>query len=240
MDRNSALARSSNDELGSEIHRKHLDSSLTLAKSKKLVEVISNLSNRSTLADVGCFDGSFFSAYESCGVLQIDGYDILPSALDSARLVYPHSKIVAWDFEVEKAPVHDSTYDVIVCADVIEHLFDPNNLVSECFRILKEGGMCIFLTPNLASLWNRYQLLRGRVPLGHPGVAPMFRGDSNVNPGHSRIGTAKEWVCLLRAKGFSVSQVDGIWSSKISRTVSLGRPTLAHTLVFLCSKNLSS
>lgn len=240
MIRNSALARKANEALGSEVHRRHLDSPLALAKSNKLFEIISNVSNRSTLADVGCFDGSFFDTYNSCGVSQIDGYDTLPSALDSAKASHPNSKTMIWDFEVEKSPAPDCTYDIIVCADVIEHLYDPNNLVSECFRILKDGGTCIFLTPNLASLWNRYLLLRGRMPLGHPGVAPMFKGDINVNLGHSRIGTAKEWELFIRTKGLLISRIDGIWSSRMSKVISLGHPTLAHTLVFLCSKRSSS
>jgi 2-polyprenyl-3-methyl-5-hydroxy-6-metoxy-1,4-benzoquinol methylase len=240
MNKNSALARKVNEALGAEVLQRHLDSPLSRAKSKKLFEIISSLSKKDMLADVGCFDGSLFETYESCGVSQVDGYDIIPTALDEARASHPNSKTALWDFEVDKSPAHDSSYDIIVCADVIEHLFDPSNLVSECFRILKEGGVCIFLTPNLASLWNRYLLLRGRVPLGHPGVAPMFKEDRNVNPGHSRIGTAIEWKSFLRAKGFVVSKVDGIWASRFSRIIALDRPSYAHTLVFVCSKSSSS
>ncbi len=225
-----------NESKGSEILAEGLDSPFTSLKIRKLMKIISESPSKDRLADVGCFDGKFFKFYKSCGVKSIDGFDILPDALDLARKQDSDVRTFLWNFEGERAPAGDSEYDIIVCSDVIEHLFDPDNLLSECFRILKPSGIFILLTPNLASAWNRYLSFRGRMPLGHPGVSPMKRTETTVNLAHSRIGTSKEWAGLLLSSGFKVQKIDGIWSGNLSRIVCAGRPTLSHTLVFTCSK----
>ncbi|MHB8567367.1 MAG: class I SAM-dependent methyltransferase [Nitrososphaerales archaeon] len=221
--------------MGSKVLVEEVDSPLTDAKICKVGEIISKLSMKDTLADVGCFDGRFFDVYRSSGVKSVDGYDILPNALELARKK-GGARTFLWDFESERAPSPDSSYAVIVCSDVIEHLFETKNLVNECYRILKPSGTCILLTPNLASLWNRYLVFRGKMPLGHPGVALDLRTESQINLAHVRMGTAREWIGLLRSAGFKISNIDGLWSSSLSKIVSLERPTMAHTLVITCSK----
>jgi 2-polyprenyl-3-methyl-5-hydroxy-6-metoxy-1,4-benzoquinol methylase len=237
-DSGSALARNENRKLGLGILHDEKDSPFTQAKIRKLSEIISALDQRENLADVGCFDGRFFDSYSGCGVKSIDGFDILPEALELARKRKTSGlgRDFLWDFENEKAPVPDCTYDVIVCADVIEHIFNTRNLVSECYRILKPKGTCIFLTPNLVSLWNRYRALFGKMPLGHPGVSIDQKTEGQVNLGHSRMGTAKEWVGLLESAGFKVDHVDGLWRGRFSKIISLGRPTLSHTIIIECSR----
>lgn len=185
------------------------------------------------LADVGCFDGYFMDIYKACGILSVDGFDVLPEALEAAA--ERGMRAFLWDFEAERAPVPDGFYDAIVCADVLEHVHNTENLVSECHRILKPRGTCVFITPNLTSLWNRYLVLRGRMPQGHPGVSVNARTEAQVNLGHARMGTAREWGGLLQAMGFQVQSVSGLWCGGLSRLISLNRYTLAPSLLFVCS-----
>jgi len=51
-------------------------------------------------------------------------------------------------------PLHleAETFDVIVSAEVIEHLENPRAIVREWFRLLKPGGLLMFSTPNNESL----------------------------------------------------------------------------------------
>jgi ubiquinone/menaquinone biosynthesis C-methylase UbiE len=48
----------------------------------------------------------------------------------------------------ECLPLPDSYVDVIILADVIEHLVDPISCIRECWRVLKPGGRFIITTPN--------------------------------------------------------------------------------------------
>lgn len=45
-------------------------------------------------------------------------------------------------------PVSDSAYDLVVAAEVIEHLENPRFTVREIFRLLRPGGSAIVSTPN--------------------------------------------------------------------------------------------
>ncbi len=45
-------------------------------------------------------------------------------------------------------PQREETFDVIVAAEVIEHLENPRAMVREIFRLLKPGGYAVISTPN--------------------------------------------------------------------------------------------
>jgi 2-polyprenyl-3-methyl-5-hydroxy-6-metoxy-1,4-benzoquinol methylase len=45
-------------------------------------------------------------------------------------------------------PGHDGAFDVVVAAEVIEHLENPRFMIREIFRLLRPGGTAIVTTPN--------------------------------------------------------------------------------------------
>lgn len=53
---------------------------------------------------------------------------------------------------LESAAVPSASVDVVVMADVIEHLFDPAAVLREIHRVLAPGGRLLLLTPDIGSL----------------------------------------------------------------------------------------
>lgn len=93
------------------------------------------------------------------------------------------------------------TYDVIVMAEVIEHLYTAPQLVLAYLRtLIQPGGRLIVQTPNAASIQKRIKMMLGRNPY------EMIRTD-NTNPGHFREYTIRELRNLSQAAGFDVEQV---------------------------------
>jgi SAM-dependent methyltransferase len=79
-------------------------------------------------------------------------------------------------------------FDVVVMAEVIEHLHTAPTLVLACVAgWLKPGGRLVLQTPNAARLDARLKLLAGRNPY------EMLREDTG-NPGHFREYTVAELV----------------------------------------------
>ena len=57
-----------------------------------------------------------------------------------------------------KLPFKNNEFDLIWCSEVIEHLINPTETISEFHRILKNNGEMIITTPN-SGFW-LYHLLR--------------------------------------------------------------------------------
>lgn len=58
--------------------------------------------------------------------------------------------------DAEYLPVHNASFDLVVCAQVYEHVADAQVLVSEIFRVLKPGGACFFSGPNRLDIIERH------------------------------------------------------------------------------------
>jgi len=54
--------------------------------------------------------------------------------------------------------VKDEQYDAIYAGEIIEHTWMPGKMITECYRILKPGGLLILDTPNTYSLTNVLRL----------------------------------------------------------------------------------
>jgi SAM-dependent methyltransferase len=86
-------------------------------------------------------------------------------------------------------------YDVVVCAEVIEHLpVSPLPALRLVAGGLRPGGWLVLQTPNAARIGNRLRLLVGRNPF-----EPLR--DDLVSPGHIREYTVDEVLELGRAAG---------------------------------------
>jgi SAM-dependent methyltransferase len=103
-------------------------------------------------------------------------------------------------FDLKAAGVEDvwpegDRYDLVVCAEVIEHLpISPVNALRFLGSALHPRGWLVLQTPNAARVGNRLRLLAGRNPFEE------LRGDL-VSPGHIREYTLDEVLELGRAAG---------------------------------------
>lgn len=93
-------------------------------------------------------------------------------------------------------------YDLVVMAEVIEHLHVAPLHVLRCASTwLRPGGTLLIQTPNPVSLGKRWSLLRGRNPF------EMIREDP-TNPGHFCEYTPDDLRTLGQRGGFEIS---GLW-----------------------------
>ena len=90
-------------------------------------------------------------------------------------------------------------YDLIVFAEVIEHLHAaPGRVLAALREHLTDRGVLILQTPNAAALPKRLKLLAGRNPY------ELIREDPS-NPGHFREYTLRELRAIAARSGFEVT-----------------------------------
>ena len=113
------------------------------------------------------------------------------------------------DLANQPIPFEDDYFDVVIFAEVFEHLFaPPTEIMREISRVLCGGGTLIFSTPNFATLLNRIKLLVGICPMA-PADNQMKRGWVHGH-GHIREYTMKEILSILESCNFTISKKEFI------------------------------
>ncbi len=84
------------------------------------------------------------------------------------------------DVEHEPLPLESASVDAVLMMHLIEHLFDPNHVLGELFRVLRGGGVLFVVTPD----WRKQ-------------VKEFYRDPTHVRP-YDKVAMAR----LLRAHSF--------------------------------------
>ena len=93
----------------------------------------------------------------------------------------------------------EAKYDIIVAADILEHLADPETILSRLKTGLRRGGLLVVSLPNVANLYVRLNLLLGRFPYHTKGL---------LDQTHLRFYTLTTMHKLLVKTGWVVERVE--------------------------------
>jgi len=101
--------------------------------------------------DFGCGSGLVVASLEQAGY-DSHGVDFSREAIDfGVEKGVRNLHVIAG----EKLPFADSSFDAVVCMDVLEHLRDEQPALAEMRRVLKPGGVLVVMVPAYGWLWGR-------------------------------------------------------------------------------------
>ena len=103
------------------------------------------------LLDVGCGNGTFLAMMRDAG-WEVQGVETDPVAGRFARERFGVPVITG---TLAEARLADQSFDAVTLSHVIEHVYDPGELLEECRRVLKPGGRLAVVTPNVESYGHR-------------------------------------------------------------------------------------
>jgi len=100
---------------------------------------------RQRVLDIACGEGYGSAAMLKAGAAAVIGVDISVESCKHARTKYGIETKVG---SAEAIPLADSSVDVVVSFETIEHVSRPELFLDECVRVLRPGGLMIVSTPN--------------------------------------------------------------------------------------------
>lgn len=98
--------------------------------------------------DLGCGQGGYAQALLNRGA-EVIGADLDPRE----RL----SGIPIVGADAVRLPFREETFDLVVCASLVEHVPDPPALLKEIFRVLRPTGKAYLSFPPFYSFWGGHQ-----------------------------------------------------------------------------------
>lgn len=145
--------------------------------------------------DIGCNEGYLGSICAPSN--RFSGIEMMSDAAEKARATY--RQVVQGDLDELRAIDLDATFDVLVFADVLEHLKKPaETLQLSCERWLKPGGRVVLSLPNIANWQVRLNLLFGKFEYQETGI---------LDKTHLHFYTFKSAAELMTGSGLKPSRI---------------------------------
>ena len=169
---------------------------LTHDKFEGFIEMMNeNRTGGQKILDIGCGNGWLSTLYRLEGD-EVHGIDISELNIEKAK----SRGVQALLHNVENGlPYNDSFFDIIICVDVLEHLFFPEKIVKETYRVLKNNGILIVGVPNLYCLRNKIEMFLGKaIFIEYP-----------MNFEHIRHYSKRTISKILTDNGFSIIKTRG-------------------------------
>ncbi len=141
--------------------------------------------------DLGCGDGRAAALLEAGEVVLADVSEV---ALARAAKRLPGARTVLVEPD-RPLPLPDNGFELVLCADTIEHVRDVQLLLSEARRVLAPGGRLALCTPVHGRLTGLDVLVRG-----------FERRFDPLSP-HLRFFTRRSLARLLDGLGFDVREL---------------------------------
>ena len=146
-----------------------------------LARFVASLGPVGDALDLGCGDGALTALLRA---ERVTAADVSAVALGRARERLADAALVELEPDAP-LPLGDSAFDLVLCAETIEHVRDVQLLLSEARRVLRPGGALALTTP-----------AHGRVTATPEPLSP-----------HIRFFTRRSLGGLLGEMGFEVASI---------------------------------
>jgi glycosyltransferase involved in cell wall biosynthesis len=138
--------------------------------------------------DLGCSDGTFGELLRNAGHT-VTGVDVVKHDGVGGRL----NHFIEADLSLGIPSDVGSDFDVVIAADVIEHVADPGRLLRSIPSLLAPDGVLLASIPNFAHWYPRARVGLGRFDYDRRGI---------LDEGHLRFFTKRSFMDLVQRNGW--------------------------------------
>ena len=150
----------------------------------------------SKILDLGCSSGLLAERLVEMGH-HVTGVDVVEIAGVTERT----SAFVKADLN-DGIPAEIGTgFDIVLAADVLEHLVNPGNLMGQVRDVLSPDGVALFCVPNIAHWYPRLRSTFGMFDYDQRGI---------LDSTHLRFFTRRSIRKLVERQGFTVRRIESV------------------------------
>ena len=158
--------------------------------------LLEHIAPNTTVLELGPASGYMTKALAAKGCL-VDAIEL--NAHDAANAApYCRNMIVGSVEDLENFSGLAAAYDVILLADVLEHLRTPENVLQKVRQFMAPDGVALVSLPNIAYWKMRLELLRGRFEYVDSGL---------LDRTHLRFFTLKTGKAMFTRAGFDIVRI---------------------------------
>ncbi|MDZ4833656.1 MAG: class I SAM-dependent methyltransferase [Candidatus Melainabacteria bacterium] len=116
-------------------------------KRLKPLEKYTTLDSNTRWLDIGCSNGNVLEWLKDVYGFSGVGLDLSERAVNFCRERGFQAYVSR--FEEFQLPPGEEKFDVVLSSHVIEHVASPKEYMEKAYELLKPGGLCVFITPNI-------------------------------------------------------------------------------------------
>jgi len=160
-------------------------------------KIIHFIGQNKKVLDVGCSEGILSKR------LKQNGCDVVGIEIDQEAAQKAESfcdELILGDVEsIHLNKDYENYFDIIIFADILEHLKDPLEVLKRFKNYLNDDGYIIISIPNIANWKMRLQLLFGHFDYREYGI---------LDNGHLRFFNENSSKKMIKDAGFVISEFD--------------------------------
>lgn len=176
-----------------------LDFEIDLDVDNAHTRVIRLVGRDKDVLELGCASGYMARVLSERQGCRVTGVESNARAAEKARQFC--ARVLESDLEDSEAlrALEGQVFDVVVCADVLEHVRQPVELLGSLHRVLSEKGFVVASIPNIAHVSVIVELIRGRFE---------YRDEGLLDHTHVRFFTLESvYDCFERA-GYEIAHLE--------------------------------
>jgi ubiquinone/menaquinone biosynthesis C-methylase UbiE len=121
-----------------------------IAFKRRVTTIVRGLEiqDQDKILDCGCGEGFYLKIISDLSSCRLYGFDRDEQALNRARQELDGSQVRFDQGDIYDLPYQDEEFDKVILSEVLEHLPDDVNALTEVKRVLKPGGILFITVPN--------------------------------------------------------------------------------------------
>ena len=174
------------------------DYSFDLEGDRSASRVARLVGKNKTILEVGCGPGSQSKVFREQLGCDVVGMEIDPARAEKARAYCREVHIANLETDDLGNFLGEEKFDVVVCADVLEHLRNPEALLLKLKGFLKPEGYLVTSIPNITHASIVYEMIHGRFE---------YRNEGLLDSTHIKFFSCASALSLIEEAGYWVDDL---------------------------------